>query len=57
MSEPANRPRPARPTAENTFSEIKKQIAERNNQAHKAARERQSVHDQVLAAKRRRANP
>jgi hypothetical protein len=57
MSELANRPGPGRSTADNAFNDIKKQIAERNSKAHKAARERQSAHDQVLAAKRRRANP
>jgi hypothetical protein len=57
MSEPANRPGPGRSTADDAFSDIKKQIAERNSKAHKAARERHSAHEQILAAKRRRANP
>jgi hypothetical protein len=40
MAKPSSEPQPgARPSSESTFSDLKRAIAERNEQAHKEARE------------------
>ena len=48
--------RPARSTSETTFSELKKQIAERNEQVHKEAREHRAKRelDQLKIVSRRK---
>jgi len=50
----ANTPGPGRSTSEAAFNEIKKQVARRNEEAHKAARKLRSARDKEKLAARRK---
>ena len=56
MAKQPSEERPARSTSETTFSELKKQIAERNEQVHKEAREHRAKRelDQLKIVSRRK---
>jgi hypothetical protein len=56
VSDKAQQPGPGRSTSEAAFNEVRKQIAERNSAAHKAAREQQGPHARLKAENRRLAN-
>jgi hypothetical protein len=56
MTERKNHPGPGRSTAEAMVNEIKKRVAERNEEAHKAERKRRGPRERELAEKRRREN-
>ncbi len=47
------RPGPGRSTADEALSEVKKQVARRNEEAHKAARKLRSVREKEKWAQRR----
>jgi hypothetical protein len=49
----SNRPGPGRSTAEAAVSELKKEVARRNETAQKAARKLRTERDRQLLAKRR----
>jgi hypothetical protein len=53
MAEP-NGPGPGRSTSDAAFNELKKQIARRNEEAHKAARKRRVEREQEQIARRRK---
>jgi hypothetical protein len=53
MADPIT-PGPGRSTSEAAVNEIKKQIARRNEDAHKAARKLRTAHDREQVARRRR---
>jgi hypothetical protein len=53
MTERINHPGPGRSTSEAALNEIKKKIAERNEQAHQAERKRREPRERMLAEKRR----
>jgi hypothetical protein len=53
MAEPIN-PGPGRSTSEAAVNEIKKQVARRNDDAHKAARKLRTASDREQVARRRR---
>jgi hypothetical protein len=53
MAEPIN-PGPGRSTSEAAVNEIKKQVARRNEDAHKAARKLRTANDLEQVARRRR---
>jgi len=55
MTEQANQPGPGRSTSEAALNEIKKRVAERNQQAHLAERKKRRPQEQLLAQKRRQA--
>ena len=54
MTERVNHPGPGRSTSEAAFNEIKKKIAERNEKAHRAERERREPRERMMADKRRK---
>jgi hypothetical protein len=54
MDEPANQPGPGRSTAEAAFDVIKKQIDQRNEQAHKIAQKLREVRGKEQVAQRRK---
>jgi hypothetical protein len=43
--QPSEAPQGGRPTSETTFNDLKKAIAERNEQAHKEARELRAIRE------------
>jgi len=47
-------PSPRRSTADEAFGEVKKQIALRNEEAHKAARKLRAAREKVKIAERRK---
>jgi len=50
----ANSPGPGRSTSEAAFNDLKREIARRNEEAHKAARKKRAARDQErLAIKRK----
>jgi hypothetical protein len=49
-------PGPGRSTADAAFDEVRKEIARRNEQAHKAAREARTAREQKQLALRREHN-
>ncbi len=53
-SKPRPTPGPGKSTAEQAFREVTKRIAERNEQASKAARKLREVADAKMLAERRR---
>jgi hypothetical protein len=53
MAKQIQEPGPGRSTADATFNEIKKKIAERNERAHQAARKLRTARDDEKARKRR----
>jgi hypothetical protein len=53
MAKPAHPTTSGQPTGEAAFSKLKKEIAERNETAHKAARKLRDVSDRRKAAERR----
>lgn len=53
MSEP-NSPGPGRSTAEAAVNELKKEIAHRNEEAHKAARKKRAAREQEQLATKRK---
>jgi hypothetical protein len=55
MAEP-NSPGPGRSTSEAAFNEITKQIAHRNEEAHKAARKLRIAREREQLAQRRRSD-
>jgi hypothetical protein len=55
MAEP-NTPGPGRSTSDAAFNEVKKLIAHRNEEAHKAARKLRIVRDREQLAQRRRSD-
>ena len=55
MAEPQT-PGPGRSTSEAAFNEIRKQIAHRNEEAHKAARKLRIARDREQIAERRRTD-
>jgi hypothetical protein len=54
MAEPANQPGPGRSTSEAALNDLKKQIAQRNDEAQKAARKIRTAREQEKVAQRRR---
>jgi hypothetical protein len=54
MTERKHHPGPGRSTADAMISELKKQVAARNEEAHKAERKRRGPRERELADKRRR---
>jgi hypothetical protein len=50
----ANTPGPGRSTSESAFNELKKQVARRNEEAHKAARKLRAARDKEKLAARRK---
>jgi hypothetical protein len=55
MAEPQT-PGPGRSTSEAAFNEIRKQVAHRNEEAHKAARKLRIARDREQIAERRRTD-
>jgi hypothetical protein len=53
MTKRQNHPGPGKSTSEAALDEVKKQVAERNRQAHLEARKRREPREKELAAKRR----
>jgi hypothetical protein len=53
MADAAQTPASAKPTGEAAFNKLKKEIAERNESAHKEARKLRDVRDRQKAAERR----
>lgn len=53
MAAPPQSPGPGRSTADAAFDEVRKNIARRNEQAHKAAREARAAREQRQLALRR----
>ena len=53
MTAQTHRPGPGRSTADAAFDEVKKEIARRNEQAHKAARKARAAREQQRLALRR----
>ena len=49
-----NKPGPGRSTADAAFNELKKEIARRNEEAHKAARKLRTEREQKKLAERRK---
>jgi hypothetical protein len=49
----SNRPGPGRSTSEAAFNEIKREVARRNEEAHKAARKVRAARDKQKLALRR----
>ena len=49
----SNSPGPGRSTAEAAFNEIKREVARRNEEAHKAARKVRAARDEQKLAQRR----
>ncbi|HEY8638049.1 MAG TPA: hypothetical protein VIL64_02315 [Solirubrobacteraceae bacterium] len=54
MKESSNEPGPGRSTSDSAFNDLRKQIAQRNDAAHKAARKARIPEDQRKVAKRRK---
>jgi hypothetical protein len=54
MTEPKNQPGPGRATADAAFMELKKQVAARNEEAHRADREKRAPRERELVERRRR---
>jgi hypothetical protein len=54
MREAANKPGPGRSTSEAALNDLKKQVAQRNERTHKAARALRTAHEREEAARRRR---
>ncbi|MDX6671286.1 MAG: hypothetical protein QOI91_1649 [Solirubrobacteraceae bacterium] len=54
MAENPHQPGPGRSTADAAVNELKKEIAKRNEAAHRAEREMRGPREQMLAEKRRR---
>ena len=54
MTEPVNRPGPGRSTADAAIAAIKKRVAERNEQAHKADRKLREPREREKLAEKRR---
>ena len=55
MAESQHQPGPGRSTADDAFNELKREVAKRNEAAHRADREMRAPREQELADKRRRA--
>jgi hypothetical protein len=53
MVESDDRPGPGRSTAEAALNEIKREVARRNEEAHKAGRKRRAEREQKKLAQRR----
>jgi hypothetical protein len=53
MAEPS-RPGPGRSTADEAFSDVKKQVARRNEEAHKAARKLRAAREKEQLERRRK---
>jgi hypothetical protein len=53
MAKPTQEPGPGRSTSEAAFNDLKKEIAQRNEQAHKAARKLRNVKEQEKIRRRR----
>jgi hypothetical protein len=51
--EQSNSPGPGRSTADKAFSEVKKQVALRNEEAHKAAQKLRAARDKEQLSRRR----
>jgi hypothetical protein len=56
MNERANQPGPGRSTSQAALNEVKKKIAERNAQAHQAAKKLREPREREKVDKRRRAD-
>jgi hypothetical protein len=52
--EATNEPGPGRSTSERAFGELKKEIARRNDEAHKTARKERDAREREKVARRRR---
>ena len=52
MAEPSS-PGPGRSTSEAAFNEVKKEVARRNEEAHKEARKRRTAREQEQMKRRR----
>jgi hypothetical protein len=55
MAERLHQPGPGRSTADSAVNDLKKEIAKRNEAAHRADREMRAPREKLLAEKRRRA--
>jgi hypothetical protein len=53
MAKPTQEPGPGRSTSEAAFNDLKREIAQRNEQAHKAARKLRNVKEQEKIRRRR----
>jgi hypothetical protein len=53
MAEPVS-PGPGRSTSDAAFNEVKKEVARRNEEAHKAARKRRDEREREKVARRRK---
>lgn len=54
MTKPTHEPGPGRSTSEAAFNEVRKEIAQRNERAHQAARKLRTARDRAQASRRRR---
>jgi translation elongation factor EF-Ts len=54
MPQPTNQPGPGRSTSEAALNDIKKAVAQRNDEAQRAARKLRAAREEEAAAKRRR---
>jgi hypothetical protein len=54
MTKPTHEPGPGRSTSEAAFNEVRKEIAQRNERAHQAARKLRTARDRAQALRRRR---
>jgi len=54
MTKPTLEPGPGRSTSEAAFNEVRKEIAQRNERAHQAARKLRTARDRAQALRRRR---
>jgi hypothetical protein len=53
MAKPTQEPGPGRSTSEAAFNDLKREIAQRNEQAHKAARKIRNVKEKEKIRRRR----
>lgn len=53
----SNGPGPGRSTSEAAFNEVKREVARRNEEAHKAARRKRAQQDKQRLAERRKWDP
>jgi hypothetical protein len=56
MTKPTQEPGPGRSTSAQAFNDLKKEIAQRNDQAHKEARKRRVAREREQILRRRRAD-
>ena len=54
MTKLTHEPGPGRSTSEAAFNEVRKEIAQRNERAHQAARKLRTARDRAQALRRRR---